>query len=338
MLHLWLYRLTLLLAIGLVPTVSQAGTAMAKKVPAMVAARSIRSIPPCAATPVHRTPFRGRGLQGIPWIRAAPASAGITGHLFFVRPGARGRAAELHTDGTMPHGASAKILWIIDHGNVGGSITIEGRNLTGSGRAHQVFPAAGGGSGGGSQYPSIVDVPRPGCWRFRLGSGTVAGTVTLPVVASDSAAPPLGPVPQSCPANPPPASVSSAFGKAIGMSPVWVIGFTRGLTLHIGNPFDITHGPHGWYRKILWVVAPGYRQRVTLSGGALRGGAPLWFQIGDHAPSTAPVLDPGHPGVPGGGSWGAQFPSYLFIPRAGCYVLQAGWPGGMWRLTFAAGQ
>ncbi len=69
----------------------------------------------CAATPLRRTPFPG--LVSIPWIRATPASAEITGHLFFVGPGARGANAELHIGGIMPDGASTKILWVIGHGN-----------------------------------------------------------------------------------------------------------------------------------------------------------------------------------------------------------------------------
>ncbi len=134
----------------------------------------------CAATPLRRTSFPG---LTIPWIMATPASAGITGHLFFVRPGAHGANAELHTGGRMPDGTSTKILWVISHGNVDSSIVIDGRNLIGTGRTHQVFPVAGGGTVAGRQYPSIVIVLTPGCWQFRLRSGAVTGTVTLPVVA-----------------------------------------------------------------------------------------------------------------------------------------------------------
>ncbi len=147
-----------------------------------LAAREAGMVSPasCAATPLRRTPFPGLAM---PWIMATPASAGITGHLFFVRPGAHGATAELHTGGRMPDGASTKILWVISRGNVDRSIVIDGRNLTGTGRTHQVFPAAGGGAVAGSQYPSIVVVLTPGCWQFRLRSGAVTGTVTLPVVA-----------------------------------------------------------------------------------------------------------------------------------------------------------
>ncbi len=290
----------------------------------------------CAATPLRRTPFPG--LVNIPWIMATPTSAGITGHLFFVGPGAHGADAELHTGGIMPDGASTKILWVIGHGNVDSSIVIDGRNLTGAGRTHQVFPVAGGGAVAGSQYPSIVVVLTPGCWQFRLRSGAVTGTVTLPVVAPAAVPAPLGPLSTTCPRNPPPTTINPAFGTAIGMRPAWAIGFSPGLALRMGNPQFITHGPHGWYVKILWVVAPGFYPRVTLRGSTAGGGAPLWFQIGDQAPSIAPILNPQAPPIPNQPPGWANFPSYLFIPQAGCYALEASWPGGTWRLTFAAGR
>lgn len=136
----------------------------------------------CAATPLQTAPFESvRGLGGLRWIKAVPTSAGITGHLFYGH-GARGAAAELHTHGLMPDGGTTKILWLIDHGTVGSALTIDGRNLTGSGRSRQTVPEAGGGTFPYSQYPSIVDVPTAGCWRFHVRSGSVTGEVTLRVV------------------------------------------------------------------------------------------------------------------------------------------------------------
>jgi len=134
----------------------------------------------CATTPIQTKPFPGV-LRDLRWIAAAPLSAGITGHLFYGHH-ARGTAADMHVHGMMPYGGTTKILWVISHGNVAGTITIEGRNPDGPGRTRQVFPAAGGGAVPGSQYPSIIVVPTPGCWRFYLRSGSVVGAVTLRVV------------------------------------------------------------------------------------------------------------------------------------------------------------
>ncbi len=103
----------------------------------------------CATTPLQTTPFPGV-LRGVRWIAAAPVSTGITGHLFYGH-NAHGAAAEMHPHGTMPDGGTTKILWVISQGNVGGTLTIAGRNLTGRGRTTQTVPVASGGGVPGSQ-------------------------------------------------------------------------------------------------------------------------------------------------------------------------------------------
>jgi hypothetical protein len=134
----------------------------------------------CRATPVHTTPFRRQDLRGIPWLTAAPTSAGITGYLFFRRPGARGTAAYLHAGGTMPDGATTKILWVVRNARGGRVLSITGRNLTGGGTMRQLIPRA---SSPATDYPSILNVPAPGCWQLQLRSGNVQGTVTMPVIS-----------------------------------------------------------------------------------------------------------------------------------------------------------
>jgi hypothetical protein len=94
---------------------------------------------------------------------------------------------------------------------------------------------------------------------------------------------------------------------------------------------------YGWMWKLVWEVGPHYTGPVTLRGGNLRTGIPLWFAF-DQGPTIAPVLvHPDHPVSALGGNWG-EWGSYLSIPVAGCYYLQATWPGGHWRITFAAGR
>jgi hypothetical protein len=134
----------------------------------------------CAETPIQTKPFPGP-LRGLRWIVARPVSAGITGHLFYGRT-IHGSAAAMHIHGTMPDGGATKILWVIWAAAVGPVLVITGHNLTGAGRTHQAFPAASGGGVAGTPYPSIIDVPIPGCWQFHLRSGQVRGTVTMRVV------------------------------------------------------------------------------------------------------------------------------------------------------------
>jgi hypothetical protein len=141
--------------------------------------------------------------------------------------------------------------------------------------------------------------------------------------------------------------IIDAFGPALGTSPAWALGFMAEGSRDVLHIIDSLHGrtgPHGLYRKVLWLTQPGYAQKVTLSGHSLSNNDPLWFQFGSDDPTTTPVLDPAHPGVPGSGdpmgspqNRYANFPSYLFVPGADCYVLEARWPGGNYSVSFAAG-
>lgn len=147
----------------------------------------------------------------------------------------------------------------------------------------------------------------------------------------------LGPAPQGCPPGPTPQEIAPYFGGTIGGSPVWAIGFAGPeARVYVGDL--VRWGAYGAYYKILWVVEPGYSDATTLRGGDLTEENPLWFQVGEEQPSTSPVLDPQNPGIPiQHGEW-IEFPSYLFIPQAGCYYLEAIFPEGSWRITFAAGR
>ncbi len=97
---------------------------------------------------------------------------------------------------------------------------------------------------------------------------------------------------------------------------------------------------HGWVWKVVWEVGPNYRQSVMLRGGNVYTGVPLWFNFDLNGADTLnPILDPSHPGHPVsqvGDNW-SEWGSYIYIPAAGCYYLEATWPQGHWRIVFAAG-
>jgi hypothetical protein len=134
---------------------------------------------PCKATPLQTKPFPGLGP--IPWLKGSPVSAGITAHLFYAY-GVKGKAAMMHTHGRNPGGRTTKVLWLINNPADDNSLTIDGKNLTGLGKTHQVFPRAGGGTPGYGNFPSIVDIPAVGCWRLQVTSGDARAEVTLPAV------------------------------------------------------------------------------------------------------------------------------------------------------------
>lgn len=175
--------------------------------------------------------------------------------------------------------------------------------------------------------------------------GSAAPTVAqpsstlLPTPASTVTAPPLGVVPQNCSPGAVPHSVFSALGPVVGQTPIWASGFDGPhAVLRFSTSYD-TYTPYGWTWKLVWEVGPHFSQKVTLQGGNLRTGESLWFQF-DGPATTSPVLDPQQPDhpVPAGGEGYAEWGSYIFIPAAGCYQIEATWPGGLWRILFAAGR
>jgi hypothetical protein len=70
-----------------------------------------------------------------------------------------------------------KILWVVRTPNGGQPLTITARHVSASGPVVRVqLPAD---SGPGQIYPSIIDVPTPGCWHFTLQWPHANATVDL---------------------------------------------------------------------------------------------------------------------------------------------------------------
>jgi hypothetical protein len=161
-----------------------------------------------------------------------------------------------------------------------------------------------------------------------------------PYVPPPTPVPPLlGPVPQNCPLGPTPQHVFSDVGPVLGHLPVWAIGFDGPhAVVRLSSYFTYTQ--YGWTWKILWRVSDSSPSPITLQAGPLGNRPLLWFQIGDQNPTVSPTLAPVTPDpaylTVTNAPW-TDFPSYFFIPKAGCYYLEAHWRGGSWRITFAAG-
>jgi hypothetical protein len=133
----------------------------------------------CPATLVHYQPFAGveTGLAPIPWIAASPVSTALVGHLFYYDRGNVWKqkavsALHIYAGGESPDGrVNMKILWQLRRGSAPG-LVVRGRRLD---RAGSLVLRL---QGGGVQFPSIIDVPSPGCWRLTLTAGKVVGQVT----------------------------------------------------------------------------------------------------------------------------------------------------------------
>jgi hypothetical protein len=139
----------------------------------------------CPITPVFTGPSGGSpNLDFLPWMKAEPTSSGIVAYLFFVLPGfaTTHTYGPLHTGGGYPDGSTTKILWSINNPNASAALEITGKKLSaGHETFQQTFPMASSPRG---DYPSIVNVPTPGCWQLQIKSGTVAASVTFWVVGN----------------------------------------------------------------------------------------------------------------------------------------------------------
>jgi len=97
----------------------------------------------------------------------------------------------------------------------------------------------------------------------------------------------------------------------------------------------------GWGQKVLLLIEPEHEGIVTVRGASVDDGSPVWFKSSGRyvlGPTTKLVLDPQNPAIPiQHGQW-KEWPSTFYIPKAGCYFLEARWNGGNWRLPFAAGK
>ena len=161
----------------------------------------------------------------------------------------------------------------------------------------------------------------------------------------------LGPLPQTCPLSSirTPKTISSEFAPAVGAGPAWGVGIVSYKQVPLAlvrssNDASEHHTQYGWGHKLLWVVATQVQGAVTIHGMNLQTGTPL-YPDAEYAEAsstmTALILNPSDPTVVSQDAnrddqW-TQFPGGLTVPGAGCYSLEATWPGGSWHLTFAAG-
>jgi hypothetical protein len=121
------------------------------------------SIYPAGSTRPAWVQSAGPGLDGLTWVLSSEQN--MVGMLF----GAPFRA------GSRNDGRSNKILWISREPRNGATLKITGSSDKGdSMSASQAADASPG-----EIYPSIVDVPAPGCWHLNLAWGSNTATVDL---------------------------------------------------------------------------------------------------------------------------------------------------------------
>jgi hypothetical protein len=130
----------------------------------------------CRASPVHYERLAGvqPALAGLPWVAPRPSSAGLVGHLFYygaVRWGRRHvREFRIYSGGSAPGGRlQMKILWSAPKPLEGRTLVVRGTRVGRPGRFVRTLAVG----------PSIVNVPRPGCWRLTLTTRQVVTRLTV---------------------------------------------------------------------------------------------------------------------------------------------------------------
>lgn len=154
----------------------------------------------------------------------------------------------------------------------------------------------------------------------------------------------LDPVPADCqPVSPPATLTYKQFGGGF-IGPVTLHGggqawLTRNITaLHLNQD-----GPQPMPEtKVLWATGPNPTHTITVQGQDQHTGTPVWFRIDQSSPATTLELVPGESDrdgttTPDGSTWEIWGTSLIFV-KAGCYQLEARWPGGKWVMTIAAGR
>ena len=135
----------------------------------------------CTATRVHHEPIPFvRGLTGSSWIAGTPARMRLFGWLFGGEV-VDGRFA-VFAGGTNPtNRVDEKILWIVPLSKrVGPRLAISGR-LNGSSRItyRRRYAEASSEQTPAHLFPSVLDLPRAGCWKLTLTSGPIKAMVTV---------------------------------------------------------------------------------------------------------------------------------------------------------------
>jgi hypothetical protein len=129
-------------------------------------------------------PDSALGLDGNPWARAQPEATGFVAYTWTTPPDL--------VVASGPDDPGTKILWI-NTVAPRGRLTIKAHPRGGPTPelTFEVEPA----SAPDGNYPSMIDLPTPGCWRLELALGAAHATIDLLVAPAPSASPSLSPGP-----------------------------------------------------------------------------------------------------------------------------------------------
>jgi hypothetical protein len=128
----------------------------------------------------------------------------------------------------------------------------------------------------------------------------------------------------------------AGVGHVLGMRPVWagVYADYDGRRGAYRAQSDAPRTSFGTRIKVLWVVTSGTPPPVTITWRSASGPSISFAFVPDDAPTSVLSLDPHHPLTSSGGPSYGEFPSYIYVPRSGCYTLTIKpADGGGWQTT-----
>ncbi|HYF80087.1 MAG TPA: GerMN domain-containing protein [Symbiobacteriaceae bacterium] len=219
-----------------------------------------RQVIGCDATPTQKALFARADLRSIPWIHATPADAGITGHLFASPDG----VATTYVGPGRPDGASNKVLWLVSHPGAGSELAVSGTNMTTGETYHEVFPSSAAG-----EFPSIIALPAPGCWKLELTTGAVTGRAVFAALREIDFAlqvrvagrePTLGPI----------------AGARVSMKEIGLSQVTDGRGM--AGPMTVPLSSIERFPYDLEVSADGYKTCVIQFGSMVFPGTGRWWE------------------------------------------------------------
>jgi hypothetical protein len=165
-------------------------------------------------------------------------------------------------------------------------------------------------------------------------SSSTPDSTELPRIARKLRAPPT-----NCRGISVPITRDTPYGQVIGSDPVWA-GFyvTRRVERGLFEGPDAPRTQYGWRIKVLWVMRDSQREPVAIDGANVHTGVAMWFEPVDQEAAPSASLDPAHPGAPSEEKGWLNFPSYVYFPGAGCYVVRAASSETHWKMVFAFGR
>jgi len=197
----------------------------------------------------------------------------------------------------------------------------------------------------GSALVAFAAHPTPASSIKSIGSPTAmpAMLAPLPYPTPTLAVPAIGTIAATCAPETPLVDFSAGETVAGAGGPdVWFTA-TSEKPGYVQLP-QSNYTQAGWPVPVTVFIRHGFAQSITLTGHDLTTGYSLWLSPDANNPGSiaeaAPLatIDPAHGlAQTRDASWDI-WSGVLYLPGAGCYIVQANWPGNGWFVDFAAGR